>query len=53
LIGPLIPEHRRRVVKLMGDGALVEFASAVALRDRDHLAKSPRHERLAMRDPRT
>ena len=29
LIEPLIAEHRGRVVKLMGDGALVEFASAV------------------------
>ena len=28
-IEPLIAEHRGRVVKLMGDGALVEFASAV------------------------
>jgi TolB-like protein/class 3 adenylate cyclase len=29
LIQPLIAEHRGRVVKLMGDGALVEFASTV------------------------
>ena len=29
LIEPLVAEHRGRVVKLMGDGALVEFASAV------------------------
>jgi TolB-like protein/class 3 adenylate cyclase/rhodanese-related sulfurtransferase/Flp pilus assembly protein TadD len=29
LIDPLIAEHRGRIVKLMGDGALVEFASAV------------------------
>jgi adenylate cyclase len=28
-IEPLIAEHHGRVVKLMGDGALVEFASAV------------------------
>src|ERR671911_1821871 len=28
-IEPLIAEYRGRVVKLMGDGALVEFASAV------------------------
>jgi adenylate cyclase len=28
-IEPLIAEHRGRVVKLMGDGALVEFASVV------------------------
>jgi len=29
LIDPIIAEHRGRVVKLMGDGALVEFASVV------------------------
>jgi len=29
LIEPLVAEHRGRIVKLMGDGALVEFASAV------------------------
>ena len=29
LVEPLIAERRGRVVKLMGDGALVEFASAV------------------------
>ena len=29
LIDPLITEHRGRIVKLMGDGALVEFGSAV------------------------
>ncbi len=29
LIDPLIAEHRGRIVKLIGDGALVEFASAV------------------------
>ena len=29
LIEPLIAEYRGRIVKLMGDGALVEFASAV------------------------
>src|SRR6476469_11240593 len=28
-IEPLIAEHQGRVVKLMGDGALVEFASVV------------------------
>ena len=28
-IDPLIAEHRGRIVKLMGDGALVEFASVV------------------------
>ena len=29
LIDPLVAEHRGRIVKLMGDGALVEFASVV------------------------
>ena len=29
LFDPLIAEHRGRIVKLMGDGALVEFASVV------------------------
>jgi class 3 adenylate cyclase/TolB-like protein/Tfp pilus assembly protein PilF len=29
VIDPLIAEHRGRIVKLMGDGALVEFASAM------------------------
>ncbi len=29
LIDPIITEHRGRIVKLMGDGALVEFASVV------------------------
>src|SRR3954447_21459786 len=29
LVEPLVAGHRGRVVKLMGDGALVEFASAV------------------------
>ena len=28
-LGPLIAEHRGRIVKLMGDGLLVEFASVV------------------------
>ena len=29
IVDPLIAEHRGRIVKLMGDGALVEFASVV------------------------
>ncbi|RWP28054.1 MAG: adenylate class-3/4/guanylyl cyclase, partial [Mesorhizobium sp.] len=29
IIEPLIAEHRSRVVKLMGDGAIVEFGSVV------------------------
>ena len=29
LVDPLVVEHRGRVVKLVGDGALVEFASVV------------------------
>ena len=29
LMDPTVAEHRGRVVKLMGDGALIEFVSAV------------------------
>src|SRR3954471_12442839 len=29
LVEPLVAEHRGRIVKLMGDGALCEFASVV------------------------
>jgi hypothetical protein len=29
LFDPLVASHRGRIVKMMGDGALVEFASAV------------------------
>src|SRR5919107_2654445 len=29
IVRPLIAEHHGRIVKLMGDGVLVEFASAV------------------------
>ena len=29
LLNPLLAEHKGRIVKLMGDGAIVEFASAV------------------------
>jgi adenylate cyclase len=29
IFGPLVSKHQGRVVKVMGDGALVEFASAV------------------------
>src|SRR3954469_6670881 len=29
IVGPIVSSHRGRIVKLMGDGALVEFASAV------------------------
>src|SRR6478609_6375677 len=29
ILEPLVREHAGRIVKLMGDGALVEFASAV------------------------
>ena len=29
LIGPKVAEHRGRIVKTTGDGAFVEFASAV------------------------
>ncbi len=38
VLEPLIAEHRGRVVKLMGDGLLVEFASVVdALRWRGRM----------------
>ena len=29
ILQPLVAEHRGRIVKVMGDGVLVEFASAV------------------------
>jgi TolB-like protein/tetratricopeptide (TPR) repeat protein len=29
VVGPLVAQHRGRVVKVMGDGVLIEFASAV------------------------
>src|SRR4029077_10717358 len=29
IVDPLVKKHRGRIIKLMGDGALVEFASAV------------------------
>jgi adenylate cyclase len=29
ILGPLVAEHHGRIVKVMGDGVLVEFASAV------------------------
>ena len=29
VIDPLVAEHKGRIVKLMGDGALIEFASVV------------------------
>ena len=57
-IAPLIAEHHGRIVKLMGDGALVEFSSAVeavqcAVRiqqgmvERDH--DLPDHQRIHFR----
>jgi adenylate cyclase len=58
LVGPLVAEHRGRIVKLMGDGALCAFASVVdavecalalqrgvAERERDR----PAHERILLR----
>ncbi len=36
LIDPTIAAHSGRIVKLMGDGALVEFASAVGRSDLRH-----------------
>jgi class 3 adenylate cyclase/TolB-like protein len=58
LIEPLIAEHRGRMVKLMGDGALVEFASAVdavecavAVQRRvaEREATAPEHRRIQFR----
>ncbi|MCE3247096.1 MAG: hypothetical protein K0R41_921, partial [Geminicoccaceae bacterium] len=58
LIEPLIAEHHGRVVKLMGDGALVEFASAVdavecavAIQNgvAEHEAAEPQDRRIAFR----
>ena len=50
VLEPLIAEHRGRVVKLMGDGLLVEFASvvdAVSLRGN----KPPLHGKLSVPQP--
>jgi adenylate cyclase len=50
LIDPKIAEHRGRIVKTTGDGALVEFASAVdVLRKRieQHLRLTGRATRLS------
>ena len=33
IVDPLIAEHRDRIVKITGDGMLVEFASALDARD--------------------
>jgi adenylate cyclase len=58
VLAPLIAEHRGRVVKLMGDGLLVEFASvvdavtcAVAWQDRvaERQAETEEDEKLAFR----
>ena len=58
LIDPLIASHSGRTVKLMGDGALVEFASAVDAvtcaievqkRVREHNAGSPADSRIEFR----
>ncbi|MCF6116037.1 adenylate/guanylate cyclase domain-containing protein [Mesorhizobium muleiense] len=58
VIDPLLAEHKGRVVKLMGDGALVEFhsvvdavACAVAVQNgvAAHQAKSPPERRIVFR----
>ncbi len=58
VIDPLLAEHKGRVVKLMGDGALVEFhsvvdavACAVAVQNgvAAHQAKSPPERRTVFR----
>jgi adenylate cyclase len=57
-IAPLVDEHHGRVVKLMGDGALVEFASAVeavqcAVRIQEGMVERerdvPDHQRIRFR----
>ena len=58
LMDPTIAEHHGRVVKLMGDGTLVEFASvidavecavAIQLRLAERNAKMPRDQRITYR----
>jgi adenylate cyclase len=58
IIDPMIAAHAGRVVKLMGDGALVEFASAVDAvtcaieiqkRIREHQASGPEDNRIEFR----
>ena len=58
VIDPLLAEHRGRIVKLMGDGAIVEFASvvdavacAVAIQKSvtDRRAKTPADKRIVFR----
>jgi len=55
LFNPAVAAHRRRIVKMMGDGALVEFASAVDAVDCALAVQGVLHERsggecaLAMR----
>src|SRR3954469_16666010 len=57
-IDPLLAEHKGRIVKLMGDGAIIEFASvvdavacAVAVQKAvaDRQAKSPPERRIVFR----
>src|SRR2546423_6546132 len=58
LLDPKITEHSGRVVKLMGDGALIEFASvvdavecaiAIQLAMREINAGSPEDQRIVVR----
>ena len=58
LVDPLVAEHRGRTVKLMGDGAIIEFASvvdavgcAVAMQKAvtQNQAKAPADRRLVLR----
>ncbi len=57
-IDPVIADHNGRIVKLMGDGALVEFPSVVAAvecaveiqrRIAEHTAEDPENRRMAFR----
>jgi hypothetical protein len=47
LLDPAIAAHGGRVVKLMGEGALVQFASAVDAADADKLTEGLRRAGLA------
>ena len=47
ILQPAIARHRGRIVKVMGDGVLIEFASAVDAVE--CAARSPRHRRGAGR----
>jgi adenylate cyclase len=56
IVGPLVAEHAGRIVKTMGDGVLVEFASAVnavnsaiAIQARMAGSEAPEEKRISLR----